>query len=307
MLSESGPAVIGHRPGLRTNSARQDPERFAREPTGSARGRPAKESPVSNADDEAPGPALSIPAESLLVRQRGTHAANSLFDEFWSVYPRKVGKAAARRQWQLATRRGTADPRRIIDAAQEFRDDCRAKGTDPRYIPHPGSWLGAARYEDEVPGPALAAPSPPMTSVPPPRREWDTDEQLLAAVIRLTADQEHPVSSARVIIRTVRAQFPAGVPEGFPFVPPERARELAAMPYGDYLLTAEWQERRKAMLRSAGNRCMVCNRDRLLNVHHRTYERRGAEHPADLIVLCEDCHGLFHGKGRLCPPAEDVA
>lgn len=80
-----------------------------------------------------------------------------------------------------------------------------------------------------------------------------------------------------------------------------RAREcqLAAMPYREYLQTAEWQERRKAALKRARWRCQVCNADRTLHVHHRTYERRGRELARDLIALCDRCHALYHGKGLL--------
>ena len=74
------------------------------------------------------------------------------------------------------------------------------------------------------------------------------------------------------------------------------------MPYRDYLQTSEWQERRKAALKRTGYRCQVCNRGRTLHVHHRTYERRGAELASDLIVLCDECHALYHGKGLLAEP-----
>ena len=82
----------------------------------------------------------------------------------------------------------------------------------------------------------------------------------------------------------------------------QRARELELqrMPYREYLLTPEWQERRKQQLRSAGYRCQVCNTNgTALNVHHRTYERRGCEYYKDLLVLCQSCHELFHSEGRL--------
>jgi hypothetical protein len=50
----------------------------------------------------------------------------------------------------------------------------------------------------------------------------------------------------------------------------------------------------------AGFRCQVCNAYGVqLNVHHRTYERRGAEWDTDLIVLCHDCHEIFHTNGKL--------
>jgi 5-methylcytosine-specific restriction endonuclease McrA len=79
----------------------------------------------------------------------------------------------------------------------------------------------------------------------------------------------------------------------------ERDHQMRTMPYRDYLLTPEWAERRKAALKRARYACQVCNRQRPLHVHHRTYERRGDELSADLIVLCDECHALYHGKGLL--------
>lgn len=73
-----------------------------------------------------------------------------------------------------------------------------------------------------------------------------------------------------------------------------RKIELQDMPYYDYLETPEWQERRQRALKRAGYRCQTCNAQGILNVHHRTYERRGCELDSDLIVLCRDCHQKFH-------------
>lgn len=78
-----------------------------------------------------------------------------------------------------------------------------------------------------------------------------------------------------------------------------RQQELRTMPYAEYLLTPEWQETRRAALKRAGFACQVCNTGERLHVHHRTYERRGAELARDLIVLCGPCHALYHGKGLL--------
>lgn len=79
-----------------------------------------------------------------------------------------------------------------------------------------------------------------------------------------------------------------------------RLEELRFMPYQEYLQTPEWQERRKKAMKKAGFRCQVCNAYGVrLNVHHRTYERRGNEYDSDLITLCETCHQTFHENGRL--------
>lgn len=69
--------------------------------------------------------------------------------------------------------------------------------------------------------------------------------------------------------------------------------------YHRYLQTDEWRERRAVAIRKAGGRCQVCNGSDRLEVHHRTYERFGAELEDDLTVLCEDCHGLYERHKRL--------
>jgi len=79
-----------------------------------------------------------------------------------------------------------------------------------------------------------------------------------------------------------------------------RLRQLKTMPYKDYLQTDEWKARRTAYLKTVGYRCEVCNtNDKTLNIHHRTYKRRGNEWNKDLIALCHDCHGIFHLNSKL--------
>jgi hypothetical protein len=72
--------------------------------------------------------------------------------------------------------------------------------------------------------------------------------------------------------------------------------------YGLYLKTEHWSGKRDEALEFWERRCSVCNSPDNLHVHHRTYERRGHEQPADLIVLCRPCHQLFHDNGRLAKP-----
>ena len=78
----------------------------------------------------------------------------------------------------------------------------------------------------------------------------------------------------------------------------ERTRALS---YRDYLLTPEWQDKRARALKRARHRCEVCYRNRDLNIHHRTYDRRGDERDDDLTVLCAHCHTTFHVFGSWNP------
>jgi 5-methylcytosine-specific restriction endonuclease McrA len=79
----------------------------------------------------------------------------------------------------------------------------------------------------------------------------------------------------------------------------ESIRELIDLPYREYLLTPEWQERRQRILKRDGLHCQVCNSPEHLNVHHRDYTRRGYENDSDLTTLCQSCHQVFHENSRL--------
>lgn len=64
--------------------------------------------------------------------------------------------------------------------------------------------------------------------------------------------------------------------------------------YRDYMHSPAWRRRRAQAVKRAGFRCERCGSMRRLEVHHLTYARLGAEAPADLRVLCHDCHRRQH-------------
>jgi rRNA maturation endonuclease Nob1 len=64
-----------------------------------------------------------------------------------------------------------------------------------------------------------------------------------------------------------------------------------------YLTSDRWQAVRTVALQRAEYKCQVCNDDKKLDVHHRSYKNKGTrEEINDLVVLCRDCHSLFHDK-----------
>ncbi len=89
----------------------------------------------------------------------------------------------------------------------------------------------------------------------------------------------------------------------------ERAQReyLRTCRYKEFLASDFWKEVRARALKRAGYKCELCaSRYQVLNVHHKTYENRGYEdrNMGDLIVLCEICHGTFHGKLAAAPKEE---
>ena len=66
--------------------------------------------------------------------------------------------------------------------------------------------------------------------------------------------------------------------------------------YSAYLASPHWQAKRREALEHYGARCSKCQAtDRILQVHHKTYRRLGAELLEDLEVLCKVCHRKVHG------------
>ena len=75
------------------------------------------------------------------------------FDEFWAVYPKKVGKQAALKTWSRL--KPDAELTKAIVAAVEYqRSTEQWQREGGRYIPNPETWLNQGRWEDEGYAPA---------------------------------------------------------------------------------------------------------------------------------------------------------
>lgn len=101
--------------------------------------------PLSGLEMAPPPDTPDAPSQGLTV------AEGDSFARFWRAYPRRVGKRAARAEWDRATRQ--ADPETIITGAQRYADD---PNREPAYTAHPSTWLRAGRWDDE-PLPARGA------------------------------------------------------------------------------------------------------------------------------------------------------
>jgi len=69
------------------------------------------------------------------------------FENFWSQYPKKVGKLTARRSWEKLSQE---NQQKALEAIVEHRKYWSAKGTDWEFIPHASTWLNQERFEDEL-------------------------------------------------------------------------------------------------------------------------------------------------------------
>ena len=70
------------------------------------------------------------------------------FMEFWSIYPRKVGKAAAHKAWKRAFRGPQKDL--ILSGVKVHAAEVLASERDLHFVPHPATWLNQEKWEDSV-------------------------------------------------------------------------------------------------------------------------------------------------------------
>lgn len=77
---------------------------------------------------------------------------DALFDAFWSEYPIRVGKPAAKKAWDKAVK--STNPERIIEGANRYAENVAARGVAREYIAHPSTWLNREGWDDELPEPA---------------------------------------------------------------------------------------------------------------------------------------------------------
>lgn len=69
------------------------------------------------------------------------------FEVWWNLYPRKVGKIAARRAW-IRQRLDLVADEVIGHLAEQV--ERQYKNTPKKYIPHPTTYLNQGRWEDEI-------------------------------------------------------------------------------------------------------------------------------------------------------------
>jgi hypothetical protein len=94
------------------------------------------------------------------------------FDTFWAVYPRHTAKQDAKRAF-LKVSPDDALLETMLTAIQ--RQKQTDQWSDPRYIPHPATWLNGRRWEDEAAAPKQV-PVKQVSAQQYTQRDYDEDE-----------------------------------------------------------------------------------------------------------------------------------
>lgn len=69
-----------------------------------------------------------------------------IFERFWELYPRKIGKGAARTAFEKACKK--ENPETILRVTEYYAN--KADLPDLQFIPHPSTWLNQERWNDDL-------------------------------------------------------------------------------------------------------------------------------------------------------------
>lgn len=126
----------------------------------------ADDIPPQSAADCGRLPPKSNPIQS--ESESISESKESDFDAFWAAYPRKVGKADARK----AFKKVKAPMAALLTAIDRQKQSDQWQKNGGQYIPNPSTWLNQGRWEDELPTtsgggrvPAGSAGTSPLTSM----------------------------------------------------------------------------------------------------------------------------------------------
>jgi len=92
---------------------------------------------VSNAE-------ITLPEYRIQNTDNRSNTSSNKFDEFWDIYPRKVGKQDACKAFERALRNATVEE--ILEGVKRFKAD---PNRVPTFTPHPATWLNQGRWSDE--------------------------------------------------------------------------------------------------------------------------------------------------------------
>jgi len=71
------------------------------------------------------------------------------FEEFWKVYPKKIGKGAAYKSWKII-KPSDVLKEKIINAVKMQCNSIQWQKEGGQYIPNPSTWLNQERWNDEL-------------------------------------------------------------------------------------------------------------------------------------------------------------
>lgn len=79
------------------------------------------------------------------IKEKRNNTYTESFEIFWKEYPNRVGKPDALKKYK------EKEHPDIMDWLERWKEFWDYSETEPRFIPHPATWLNQERYKDKPP------------------------------------------------------------------------------------------------------------------------------------------------------------
>ena len=99
--------------------------------------------------DKNKGKDLFNPSNEVLNSKEEISKEESRFDVFWQAYPKKIGKAYAKKCFDKLNPSAELTER-MVKAIEEQKRSLEWKRDNGQYIPNPSTWLNQGRWDDEL-------------------------------------------------------------------------------------------------------------------------------------------------------------
>lgn len=121
-----------------------------------------------NPSPAEPSPVNPTPKKNNEKKTNEKKSIDDFFELFWGIYPRKVGKLAARKIFDRMQLDTAAE---VIEGAKRFAADPNLPET--MFIPHPATWLNRGGWLDEpLPARDKGPNGRKLTAEGPGKRDW---------------------------------------------------------------------------------------------------------------------------------------
>lgn len=154
-------------------------------------GRPHKPIAFSETEENPKNPSVFLEAEKSHSKEKNSKEKNcnetnttrasardAAFETFWAEYPKKVGKAAARKAFDEVK----VPLETLVDAVKSQKCSEQWTRENGRFIPNPTTWLNQGRWDDTL--------SPPSTPTSAPGCGVSTDDMdLMVQAAQWAAEQ----------------------------------------------------------------------------------------------------------------------
>lgn len=97
------------------------------------------------------------------------------FEQFWTAYPRKVGKPKAKQAFEKAVK-DEETFEAVMEGLRRYKRTEQWNRDGIEFVPHPTTWLNQRRWEDEIPEPAQRIPGVRESEHGMLERDYEEDE-----------------------------------------------------------------------------------------------------------------------------------